>query len=260
MHRASTGGGRESFIEQLVKNAPEERRPNQADIAYFLGPAPFTWRFDRKEKVYREFLIAAPTAELAERRARALLTLLDQGFSRTLQLALYEKLDTTCKRLQELQAAIDKYTTEEEQLADESKQYAGFKADMLEPVRLQELQLEIELAGIKARIAGCDKVLAQPGLDAERKKNVEDLKIAAEIELLAIDARRAKAAEILAKVKESTRVAIQHAQVNAMLRKSINDYKQAANQIAKIHEEMRWFAPLPLMEDKIIVQELEFTQ
>jgi hypothetical protein len=251
---------RASNFKRLVKNTPENRRPGQAEIDYFVGDTPFTWSFSHQKTDYGEFLIAAPTAELAERRARALLTLLDQGFSRTLQLALYEKLGEQCKYLKEVQEKVDENTSNVQQVAKELQHYAGFNTEMLAPLRLQQLQLEIDLAGVKARIAGCDTLQKETEGNAERWNQIQALKTAAKIEMLAIEARQAKAAEFLTKVKEANQHASKQAQAKAQLQASFNNYRHTANQIAKIHEEIRWFAPLPLVDDKIIVQPLEFTQ
>lgn len=256
--------GRTTIIERLVKLTPENRRPAQTEIDYLAGDTPFNWSYVRAKQPQNEyqrvFHIPATTPELAERRARALLMLLDQGFSRTLQLALYDKLDRTCQQLQEFQKSLDEHTAEEKQAAKELERYAGFHAGMLDPLRLQQLQLEIELAGVKARIAGCDKVLKEDGIDAERWKKVQELKTAAEIELLVIEARQAKAAEFLTKVKEAGELAAKREQAQKKLKEATMNYYQVANQISRIHDEIRWFAPLPLVDDKIVVQELEWTQ
>ena len=86
-------------------------------------------------------------------------------------------------------------------IQDELKSYLDFTPDMLSNLRVQQLQLDVDLAGVKARIAACERLLAQPALKADRRNQIEDLKVAAEIEFSGFEARLAKSNEFIGKVK-----------------------------------------------------------
>ena len=83
----------------------------------------------------------------------------------------------------------------------ELKSDVDFTPDMLPNLRVQQLQLEVDLAGVKARIAACDRLLAGTALKPERRSQVEDLKVAAEIEFSGFEARLTKSNEIITRVK-----------------------------------------------------------
>ena len=105
-----------------------------------------------------------------------------------------------------------------------------------------------------------DDELTRTEGNAERWNQIQALKTAAKIEMLGVEARQAKAAELLSQVKEALQFTGKLAQAEAKLKQSATTYRHTANQIAKIHDEIRWFAPLPLVDDKIVVQALEWTQ
>jgi hypothetical protein len=206
-----------------------------------------------------ELTILGTTPELVEVRATALLTTLDRGLSRPIQLTIFKQREPLCKELQEKRKAQEASQRIWSVAEEELKSYADFTSDMLSGLRVQQLQLDVDLAGVKARIAACEKLLAQPALKAERRNQIEDVKVAAEIELSGFEAKRTKSEEFVGKVK--TR--------NALAAKSIEShfaYETARGKIRNLEEKIKNVdaavhanAPLPL-DNKITVQPLEWTQ
>ena len=206
------------------------------------------------------FFALGVTPEEAERRANAFLTLLDQGAFRPIQLTLFKTREPLCVQLRDQRKALEKAQRTINVAQDELKSYVDFTPDMLSNLRVQQLQLDVELAGVKARIATCEKFLAQASLKTERRNQIEDLKVAAEIEFSGFEARRAKSEEIIGKVKTKTELLSKSSNANfyrETARKRIRDLEE---QIRNLDAAIRAYAPLPLVDNKVVVQPLEWTQ
>jgi hypothetical protein len=205
--------------------------------------------------------VLGSTAAEAEQRARDLLAILDQGFSRPLQKALFQERLGQCAQLVEARDKLAQVTKSSENLSERRKQYDDFSPDMLPGLRVQQLQLEVDLAGVKAKIVTCEKLLTKMATaELERRKPIEDAKIAAEIELSGFEARRAKAAEFVAQLKERNDVTARlDSAVNEMGRQSLR-IQRATQSIQGIDQELAAFGPVRLVDDRVTIQPLEWTQ
>ena len=143
---------------------------------------------------------------------------------------------------------------------EELKAYADFTPDMLSILRVQQLQLDVDLAGVKARIAACERLLAQPALKAERRNQIEDIKVAAEIELSGFEARRTKSNEFIGKVKTKVDLLNKFSTAEVSLANAPITIGGLEEQIKTIDAAIRAYAPLPLVDNKVVVQPLEWTQ
>jgi hypothetical protein len=204
--------------------------------------------------------ILGTSAELVERRSKALLTIFDLGSCRPVQLAILKVREPLCEQVRDQRKTLEAARRVLNVVEDELKSSADFTPDMLADLRVQQLQLEVDLAGVKARIAACDRLLAGSALKAERRSQIEDVKVAAEIELAGFEARLRKSSEFVALVKNK---------VDLLSKQKTAQFKQRSAQdriavleagIKNIDEAIHAFSPLSLVGNKIVIQPIEWTQ
>lgn len=258
-------GGEYSPLAQIIAQIPPKRLPTKDELE-FLGSAKVTQflSFPTSSQTSSQgaeavFQIFAITPEQAESRIRTFLTILDQGFSRPIQLALFEERGKQCESLRAAQEKHAAARKQWESLTGKLKEYEEFTPDMLSGLRVQQLQLEVDLAGVKAKIATCEKLLAKAS-DAERRKQIEDAKIAAEIELSGFEARREKSAEFVGKLKERNELTGQQVLAGNEMVTQSKRIQQTTEAIQRIDEEIAAFAPVTLVDDRVTIHPLEWTQ
>lgn len=208
----------------------------------------------------RGLLILGRTPEEAERRTGQLLLIFDQGFSRPLQMGLFKEREAKCNQLRELQQKLPAAKKSYEVLMGKIKEYEEFTPDLLAGLKVQQLQMEVDVAGVKAKIATCEKLLAKTQGIAERSKPIEEAMIAAEIELSGFEARRAKAAEFVGKVKDRNELAARAAVAENAIGESNQTIGYLSHLIRGIDEEIAAFAPVTLVDDRVTIHPLEWTQ
>jgi hypothetical protein len=215
---------------------------------------------ERGVQRYWVFSVLGATPEEAERRAKALLMLMDQGAFRPIQLEIFKKREPLCVQLRDQRRAIETAQHAISAVQDQLKSYVDFTPDMLSNLRVQQLQLDVDLAGVKARIAACDRLLTGNVLKAERRSQVEDLKVAAEIELSGFEARLTKSNEFIGKVKTKIDLLTNLSRAESSLNNARGVSESLERQIKKLDEAVGAYAPFPLVEDQIVVHPIEWTQ
>ncbi|MGI8982683.1 MAG: hypothetical protein ACR2FY_25905 [Pirellulaceae bacterium] len=206
------------------------------------------------------FIVLGTTPEQAEMRSKALLTLLDLGVCRPVQLAIFKKREPLCLQLRDYRRTLAQHQVATNAAEEQLKSFAEFTPEMLPNLRVQQLQLDVDLAGVKARIATCEKLLAQPALKPERRSQIEDVKVTAEIESSGFEARRAKSEEFIGKVKALIDLRSKLSKLEFNRSVKLNEIRACESQIHRIDEAIRAYVPLPLVDNKITVQPLEWTQ
>jgi chromosome segregation ATPase len=189
-----------------------------------------------------------------------LLTLLDDGAFRPIRREIFKKREPLCQQLREQRKTREAAKQTASTVEEELKSYVDYTPDMLSNLRVQQLQLEVELAGVQARIATCEKFLARPNLKSERQNQLEDVKVAAEIELSGFEARRMKSEEFIRKVKTKNVLAANFDKATSAHSIAQNRIRELEQQIKNIDAAIHAYAPLPLVDNKIVVQPLEWTQ
>ena len=208
---------------------------------------------------WREILLLGKTPEQAKGRAEAFLSILDQGYTRPIQKELFNVRAKQCELLHEARAKRVASYQRWETVKARLKEYEEFTPDMLAGLRVQQLQLDVDLAGVKAKIATCEKLLDKM-VQVERRKPIEDAKIAAEIELSGFEARRAKSAEFVAKLKERNTLSELTTKTENETIQDLRSVQLLENSIQQIDEDIAAFGPVRLVDDRVTIHPLEWTQ
>jgi hypothetical protein len=259
-------GGEYKPLGQIIAQIPPRRLPAKEELEFFDSPkiTQFvifpTASETSSAGVEARFQMFVKTPEQAETRTRTLLMILDQGFSRPLQVGLFKERIKHCSSLTEINEKLPAAFASVEKLSAMLNNYEEYTPDLLAGLRVQQLQMEVDLAGVKARISACDKLLANKDAGKERLRQIEDAKVAAEIELAGFEARRAKSAEFVAKVKERNELTSQHLKVSTMASTLRQQRDRLIKSIKGIDEEIAAFAPVTLVDDRVTIHPLEWTQ
>jgi hypothetical protein len=112
-------------------------------------------------------------------------------------------------------------------------------------------------AGWQAKIDACDKVLAA-GAAGDRRQQIDQAKVAAEIELAGCTARRAKSAEFIAKVKRRDELASKKDEASNRWGLTGRASNSIAGRIKVIDEEIETFGPVRIVDDTVIIQPVEW--
>jgi len=252
----------------MIQFLPEGNPIAKAELEFFADPQtmaglvtmfPFV---NEKESVARSwrFVVLGASPEEAEKRATALITLLDLGAFRPIQLEIFKGRQLMCKNLQHERQRLSSAQMFVAAAQKELKEYADFTPEMLPDLRVQQLQLDVDLAGVKARIATCEKLLSQPSMKPERRNQIEDLKVAAEIEYSGFEARRAKSQEFISKVKMKIELLSRLSKPDFERKVAEGQIETYEGNIKMTDAAIRAWTPLPLVDNKITVQPLEWTQ
>jgi hypothetical protein len=209
--------------------------------------------------VFRQLQVLAPDAEVAKQRVESLLSILDQGFSRPLQIGLFKVREENCRQLR---VNDEKLTTAQAQLREADvagKKEAVFSADAISLLRVQHFQYETELAGLEAKIAACEKLL-NAGVPAERQKQIEEAKTASQIELAGCEARLAKSTAFLDKVKNRDELTAQQAGAIERISKAERLRQTLVERIEKIDQEIESFGPVRILGNSVIIRPVEWVK
>ncbi len=194
-------------FQAAIDAMPAEQRPAQDVIDYFVSerissnlivarrrdaPRYATAGRQRMEPRYIvEIELLAASPEQAEQVAAGFVRILDWGVCRRIQQDIWNHYDEADRTLATSRQKMDEYTQTLGTFAEEIKQLGAMRGDEGRAgLATLYVQLLVEQTGIKARIQACDKLLAQAGLSPARRERLEDEKLAAEIELASVEARR----------------------------------------------------------------------
>ncbi len=255
-------------LQQMVKFLPAGKPIAKEELDFLADPQTFEGMLSFKIIQGRQqdfanvwsFLVLGATPEEAERRAKAFLTLLDQGAFRPIQLALLRTREPLCVQLRDQRKLAEAAPRLKDMVQKELTAFVDFTPDMLPNLRVQQLQLDVELAGVKARIATCEKLLAQPALKTDRRNQIEDLKVAAEIEFSGFEARRTKSEEFVGKVKTKINLLSKLSAAERQLTVAGRSTHNLEVAIRNLDATIRAYTPLPLVDNKIVLKPLEWTQ
>ncbi len=197
-HRTPTGD-----LRNFLKYVPVDRRPTE-ELVDALGPRIVKgFRKGETNNNYTQVLyyIFAPTSDRAKELVQSFLCLYDYGLSYPVQKECLREKQAAAKRLAQFRENLEK---SQAVIADCDKQLEGLSAykdvskETLATYCVQQRMLDVDMAGMKARIKACNKILeSRKELSTPRAEQVETVKITAEIELVGLEARQSTIAKIV---------------------------------------------------------------
>jgi hypothetical protein len=181
------------FLKALIDACPADKRPPQAMVEYLASDA--VGREIRLEITRRiaenvqlnvsewQLTLFAPTAADAEARARAIVELLDNGFSRPVRRLLVAKANQAIADGKESLAVAEVAAMELSAAQELRNKPTDAPSEIIADLRAQRVSVAVELAGLSARIKACDEMLNKPErLPPDTLRSVSDVKVRSEIE------------------------------------------------------------------------------
>lgn len=260
-----------AYFRRVIDGIPEAQRPAPNVAEFFLSQDA-----DRdfiKGQPYRlldplsgkpsfagfEFRILAPDYERAEALVAGLLQSLDWGVSRPVQLYLWEQRAALMASLPQQQGELEKL---DKQLAEELArldQTKDLNPEGLTDLRTQQWLLQVDVAGAKARVEACDRLLKGGNL-GPRTDQVLDLKIAAEIELAGLSAKKGVLDELVTATRSRKDLELSHTSHLNDRANLVSHSDQLKSEIQRIDNSFVKFGPLPLADNKVVIQPIQWTQ
>lgn len=252
----------------LVQATPKDRLPAEAEVKFFTSPDINHGYFEAKalDGSARprgpfnpvEIRILAPTAEIAEARAAAMLTLFDQGDARTLQ---QETFQAHQKLAMQWRQAREEAEAAEAKIPAIDKALEAFEdvtADMLSALRAQRLQIEVERIGVKAEIEAAQKLMAEGNRETQQK--VEGLLLPAQIRLASFEAKQAYTDRFIAKAKEKAELTSQLSKLNSQRDSRRRLERQTASELAQYKNRLDQYAPLKVIDNIVHIRPVKWVK
>lgn len=252
----------EDFFRRLMERLPDEKTPSGETVEFFTGEEPgagYVQLNVAHAPSSLEFRILAPTAELAQQRAEALVKLLDYGLTQPIQSRLrhekrqlQEEVTGYEERIEEAQERVAEY---QQQLQDTE----SISAEELSALKTQQRLLAVDLAGTKARIQAADKLLSdRRPLSETRIDRIENVKITAEIELAGLSGRQKTLNEMIEQAEQRLELVGKMRDASVQIRRAEVKKSEVNKRIRIFNEAVELFGPLPLHEGKIVIQPIQW--
>lgn len=249
-------------LKRYLERVPKETREKLDELEFFASEDTdqgyLLWEPTRSS-VVATFLILARTQEEAQRRATTLLALLDHGVTRPVQHKLLEQHEASAAQYKKVQEDAQAAEAALPRLQQEALDNTGLASEMLGGLRLQQFQLDVDVGGIKARLAACDERLkADPA--PELRAQLESLKLSAEIELAGCDARRVLTDKFVERITTRNRVAEELSKAQLIVNNSKISLKNIRYALFGELQLLDDYKPLSLVDGKVIIRPIEWTQ
>ncbi|MGA2059462.1 MAG: hypothetical protein ABSG67_03190 [Thermoguttaceae bacterium] len=169
---------------------------------------------------------------------------------------LVQMLPEYIEKLKNAQADLSKAQQEMEKY----QEFTDITHEALTGLTTQRRMLEVDLAGIKARIEACQEMLAKSGnMPAARKDQIETARVTAEIELRGLDAKRAEIDRIVngAQKRQKLDDTIRN-YPNSVLPPLIRPIENTRRLILELDDYQLGFRPLPIEGDKITIRRIKW--
>jgi hypothetical protein len=209
-----------------------------------------------------EFRVLAPTAEKAKELVGGMLSLYDYGLIYPKQQELLREKDFFQERLAERRPDISKAQEEikglQEQL-EKLKEFEGISPETLSGLITQQRLISVDTDGVKARIDACNTLLKRiPREDSNRWEQIEGLRVAAQVELAGLEARRDSMKEIVDKARQHRDLIGKVAAKNRGLgiaQRVIRDYE---GDISKVEEYQTNAVPFPVENNEVNIRRIKW--
>jgi len=246
----------------VMENTPKERLPSRELVSILTHNARrhvMSRMLDDEEAPdgFRvvEFKVLGPTPEAVTELVVAILQLYDYGLSYPIQresLRLVQQGEAVLAELRpELKKAEAELARQEEQL-EPYREYEDITKESLADLMTQRRLLLVDLAGVEARIAECQKNLHDPRTSAW-KEQVETIMIAAQIELVGLRARKEYIDHVVEKGRE--RLALSSDVFQAKAKRSTLGVRvsRIEDDVEANRSQRKRFEPFPIEGGKITI-------
>ena len=273
-HKTLFFGGKpsEAVLKSALDEMPKGRLPSKEVVSLLrMAGSPCLRRslirFDagtEDQKYLSQFTILAPSPERAKELVQGVLSLYDFGGFYPLQRAALAVKGAYQKRLTEqranLKEAGDALATLEKQLKD-LKEFEDITQEALVNFITQQRLISVDMRGVKARINACNKILAtgmSRRLAPSRVEQLETLKIAAEIELVGLAARKEALEDIVKKGRERKEVSAKRVQALNRVGALEREVSRILEGITHYEAELKKCAPYPVQDGKVVIRRIKW--
>jgi hypothetical protein len=218
----------------------------------------------RTERLWIAISICAPSAERAEELAQGLLAMLDYGICYPTQGQWLSKKRSAEQDVAERRAKLAEEQSKLAHLEKELEKLDEFKdlnKEALSGLVTQQRLIAVDIAGAKAQIEACTRLLgdlarAKPSITS-RIEQAESLKIAAEIELVGLTARKNAIDQIVQSGQRRASLAGETSQAGVRTRRCEREVTELERTVA-IYEALRKsYEPFPL-RGKITIHPIQW--
>ncbi len=275
-HRDLLLGGKpsEAVLKFALDEMPKKQLPSEEVVSLLRMASPRYLgrryvRFDAGEKkeddkYLIQFTILAPTPERAKELAQGVLSFYDFGVFYPLQRAALAVKGAYEKRLVEDRASLkeagDALATLEKQL-EGLKEFEDITKEALVNFITQQRLISVDMRGVKARIDACNKILVsgtKRRLALSRIEQLETLKIAAEIELVGLAARKEALEEIVKKGRERKEASAKRVHADLRVTTLERGISQTLKGITHYEAELKKCAPYPVQDGKVVIRRIKW--
>lgn len=264
--RLPSAAGLKSVLDEM----PKERLPSEEVVSLLTKTAYLRLSYVRLEagaeddKYLIQFTILAPTPERAKELVQGLLSLYDFGVFYPLQREALAVKRVYEKRLPEDRAGLKK---PQDELAGWDKQLAGLKEfeditqEALVDFIAQQRLISVDMQGVKARIAACNKILEsgmKRRLTPSRVEQLETLKITAEIELVGLAARKEALEDLVKKGQERKEVSAKRVHARNRVTTLERGISQMLEGITHYEAELKKCVPYPVQDGKVVIRRIKW--
>lgn len=261
----SEGTAANSLLNQLISLVPAGRlKPGETDFLKdgdsrsYLVPL----RDASPDKFQMVCLVYGTSPEQCLKNVNTLLTVLDEGMSRPVQLLLFDARPRQVERFAEIQKQMKADEAEREAARASLKSLVDLTPDLMLGLKQQQLAMEVEVAGLRAKAEVCQKLLvASTGKDevsVAQRAAIAAAKVEAEIALATSEARRAKLGELVTSVKTKTDLSRKVAELSQNMSIHHHELREAIKLVNAIDGEIERYAPLPVADNKVVIQPVEW--
>jgi hypothetical protein len=198
--------------------------------------------------------ILAPTPERAKELSLALLATLDAVLTQPIQRELQQRKEGYEKQIAQNREMLSVAVKERDTLKEQLKTAESLDAQAIGDLRTQRRLLEVDLAGVRARVEACEALLNRGGLTNSRKEQVENLKVAAEIELAGLAARQKTLDFIINQGDKGLALASKDKSVKSQE----SNIRRFEGYVADTQRRMDMYGPFRLVDDKVVIRPIKW--
>ncbi len=251
-------------IDQLIKHVnPEllphgEWVPQLADPHHLrVGPAASPGKDSYGQNL--AYLVLGRDVQSVESMARTLLALYDHELCGTVQESHIAQMLLSQKEILDARKLLSEQQAKLDAVNQRLGQYEYVNPDTIADLNTQQRLITVDLAGVKARIDACTRILQRDDVRGRNiAEQVESIKITAEIELVGLAARKQAIDEIIRRASERQDLSAQRDVEKVALRQLAGTIESQQKSIAKAEFARQQFLPFPLQNNSVTIHELKW--